>query len=39
VSRRTPKIAAIALANKTACMVWAIMTSGERYHEPEVAAA
>ena len=24
VSRRTPKIAALALANKTACMVWAI---------------
>jgi transposase len=39
MSRRTPKIAAVALANKTARMVWAIMTSGERYREPKLAAA
>jgi transposase len=29
----------VALGNKTARMVWAIMTSGERYREPKVAAA
>lgn len=34
LSRRTPKVAAVALANKNARMVWAIMTSGERYREP-----
>lgn len=39
MSRRTTKIAAVALANKTARMVWAIMTSGEHYREPKVAAA
>ena len=39
MSRRTTKIAAVALANKTARMVWAIMTSGEHYREPNVAAA
>jgi transposase len=39
MSRRTTKIAAVALANKTARIVWAIMTSGERYREPKVAAA
>ena len=31
LARRTPKVARVALANKTARMVWAIMTSGERY--------
>ena len=30
-------VAAVALANKTARMVWAIMTSGERYREPLAA--
>ena len=39
MSRRTTKVAAVALANKTARMVWAIMTSGEHYREPKVAAA
>ena len=34
MARRTTKVAAVALANKTARMVWAIMTSGERYREP-----
>jgi len=37
LDRRTPKVAAVALANKTARMVWAIMTSGERYREPLAA--
>jgi transposase len=37
MTRRTPKVAAVALANKTARMVWALMTSGERYREPIVA--
>jgi len=34
MARRTTKIAAVALANKTVRMVWAIMVSGERYREP-----
>lgn len=34
LARRTQKVAAVALANKTAPMVWAIMTSGKRYREP-----
>ncbi|MFI8683865.1 IS110 family transposase [Brevundimonas diminuta] len=37
LARRTPKVAAVALANKTARMVWAIMTSGKRYREPLAA--
>ncbi|MDI1280055.1 IS110 family transposase [Brevundimonas sp.] len=37
LARRTPKVAAVALANKTARIVWAIMTSGERYREPLAA--
>jgi transposase len=37
LSRRTPKVAAVALANKNARMMWAIMTSGERYREPLAA--
>ena len=39
LSRRATKVAAVALANKTARMVWALMTSGERYREPTAAAA
>jgi len=39
MARRTSKIAAVALANKTARMVWAIMTSGQRYREPELRVA
>ncbi len=38
LSRRTPKIAAVALANKMARMIWAMMITGERYREPGVAA-
>jgi transposase len=37
LARRTPKVAAVALANKNARMVWAIMTSGERYRDPLAA--
>ena len=39
MARRTTKIAAVALANKTARMIWAIMTSGEAYREPVLKAA
>ncbi len=39
LARRTTKVAAVALANKTARMVWAIMTTGEPYREPELQAA
>jgi transposase len=39
LGRRTAKVAAVALANKMARMIWAIMTSGERYREPSPAAA
>jgi len=38
MARRTTKIAAVALANKTARMIWAIMTSGEAYREPTLRA-
>jgi transposase len=39
LARRTTKVAAIALANKTARMVWAIMNTGEAYREPVLQAA
>lgn len=39
LSRRTPTIAAVALANKMARMIWAMMMTGQRYREPVVAAA
>jgi transposase len=39
LARRTPKIAAVALANKMARMIWAMMMTRERYREPVVAAA
>lgn len=39
MKRRAKKVAAVALANKTARMVWALMTSGEHYREPQVAHA
>ncbi|MDB5714307.1 MAG: transposase [Sphingomonadales bacterium] len=35
LARRKPKVAAVALANKNARMIWAMMTSGERYREPQ----
>ncbi|BAB48440.1 msl0968 [Mesorhizobium japonicum MAFF 303099] len=36
MARRTTKVAAVALANKTARMVWALMTNGGRYREPDI---
>jgi transposase len=39
LARRTPKIAAVALANKMARVIWVMMMTGERYREPRVAAA
>jgi transposase len=39
LERRAPKLAAMALANKTARVAWAMMMSGERYKEPEAIAA
>jgi transposase len=39
LERRAPKVAAAALANKTARIVWAMMMSGERYREPMAIAA
>jgi transposase len=39
LARRTTKVATVALANKTARMVWAIMNNGESYREPTVAVA
>jgi transposase len=37
LARRKAKVAAVALANKTARTIWAMMASGERYREPQVA--
>lgn len=39
MARRQTKVAAAALANKTARMIWAIMTTGERYREPLLQTA
>ncbi len=39
LARRTTKVATVALANKTARMVWAIMTTGEAYREPILQTA
>jgi transposase len=39
LARRPSKVAAIALANKIARMVWAMMAKGERYKEPVALAA
>jgi transposase len=39
MGRRPTKVAAIALANKTARPVWALMTSGERYRAPQTIQA
>jgi len=37
LARRKAKVAAVALPNKTARTIWAMMVSGERYREPLVA--
>ena len=37
LARRTTKVAAVALANRNARMIWAMMASGERYREPQIA--
>jgi transposase len=37
LSRRHPRVAAVALANKIGRVAWALMTSGEHYREPVVA--
>jgi transposase len=39
LARRPTKVAAVALANKTARIAWAIMVRGERYREPVIVAA
>ena len=39
LARRPTKVAAIALANKMARMVWVLMARGERYKEPVALAA
>jgi len=39
MQRRSAKVAAVALANKMARMIWALMTSGERYREPAMVSA
>src|SRR5262249_35712844 len=38
VRRKPPKLAAVALANKTARIVWKLMVSGERYNPARAAA-
>src|SRR5690606_8984542 len=38
VRRKPPKLAAVALANKTARIAWKLMTSGERYDRNRAAA-
>ena len=38
LARRPTKVAAIALANKIARMIWAMMSRGERYKEPVALA-
>lgn len=37
LARRKAKVAAVALANKTARTIWAMMASGESYREPQAA--
>ena len=39
MQRRSTKVAAVALANKTARIIWAMMMSGERYREPAATGA
>ena len=37
LARKPRKLAAVALANKIARIVWAMMTSGESYRQPQTA--
>ena len=37
LTRKSKKVAAVALANKMARIVWAMMLSGETYRRPEAA--
>jgi transposase len=39
LARRPKKVAAVALANKMARMIWAMMTTGEAYRRPAAPAA
>ena len=39
LARRSTKVAAVALANKLARIVWAMMAKGEPYKEPAALAA
>lgn len=39
LARRPRKLSAVALANKMARVVWAMMTSGEAYRQPKLTAA
>jgi len=39
LERKKPKVAAVALANKNARIVWAMLATGETYREAELAAA
>jgi transposase len=39
IKRKAPKLAAVALANKTARIAWKLMVSGERYDRNRAAAA
>jgi transposase len=38
LKRRPRKLVAVALANKMARILWAMMTSGEAYRQPPAAA-
>jgi transposase len=39
LARKPPKLAAVALANKTARIAWKLMVSGERYDRARGAVA
>ena len=39
LARKKPKVAAVALANKNARIIWAMMATGEPYRETQLAAA